>query len=133
MENNKDIFKSIRFLFATPLYEGYYNYCLDDFDTMNLIDKTGLKELLVKIGCRDFIQTNYYIDRNYPIYFDVKTKKYRKFETPTVTKEDVEKLIKEELITENRKEKSPYEIFFGKDSRFFEKDIYSERLKEWQS
>ena len=60
-------------------------------------------------------------------------KKYRKFETPTETKEDAEELIKEELKMENKKEKSPYEIFFGKDSRFFEKDIYSERLKEWQS
>ena len=125
---NIDAFNSVNYLFAKPYYEGHYYYALDDLNSMMMIDKDSLRHLLVKLGCGDFINTNYLLDRNLPFFYDVKKKQLKKFKTTNsnVTREDLADYIQNELkISFDEKEiKTPYEKFFGKDSDFYKNNFY---------
>lgn len=132
-DSQNELFNSVNFLFAKPQFQGHYIYALDDLETMSLISKDDLKSLLCKLRCGDFNKINYLLDRNLPIFFDVKEKKIKEFEiNDTLTKDDINKFIKEEL-NENLKPKeiSNYEIYFGKNSNFY-KNNFIERLNIWQ-
>ena len=134
---NIEIFNSVNYLFAKPYYQGHYYYALDNLETMSVIDKDSLKELLLKLGCGNFIKLIHLMDRNLPFFYDVKKKQLMEFQETNsdITKEDLKNFIVEELkesINENNN-KSPYETFFGKDSDFYKTDIYTERLRAWQS
>lgn len=138
MENNIDVFNSVNYLFAKPYCQGYYYYALDDLDTMSVIDKDSLKNLLIKLGCGNFIKIDYLMDRNFPFFFDVKKKELLEFQETNseINKEDLIKHIHEELkanINQNNN-KSPYERFFGKDSDFYKQNIYDTmENNKWQS
>ena len=134
---NIEIFNSVNYLFAKPYYQGHYYYALDNLETMSVIDKDSLKELLLKLGCGNFIKLIHLMDRNLPFFYDVKKKELLEFQETNsdITREDLKNFIVEELkesINENNN-KSPYETFFGKDSDFYKTDIYTERLRAWQS
>lgn len=134
---NIEVFNSVNYLFAKPYYQGHYYYTLDNLETMSVIDKNSLKELLYKLGCGNFIKITHLMDRNLPFFYDVKKKQLMEFQETNsdITREDLKNFIVEELkesINKNNN-KSPYETFFGKDSDFYKTDIYTERLKAWQS
>ena len=77
METEKqpnELFNSVEFLFAKPYYQGYYMYSLDNLESMSVIDKDSLRQLLVQLKCYDFMRTNYLLDRNLPIFFNAKEK-----------------------------------------------------------
>lgn len=134
---NIEIFNSVNYLFAKPYYQGYYYYTLDNLETMSVIDKDSLKELLLKLGCGNFIKLIHLMDRNLPFFYDVKKKELLEFQETNsdITREDLKNFIVEELKESAYKDniKSPYETFFGKDSDFYKTDIYTERLRAWQS
>lgn len=134
---NIEIFNSVNYLFAKPYYQGHYYYALDNLETMSVIDKDSLKELLLKLGCGNFIKLIHLMDRNLPFFYDVKKKELLEFQETNsdITREDLKNFIVEELKESSYKDniKSPYEIFFGKDSNFYKTDIYTERLRAWQS
>ena len=140
MENenlNIDTFNSVNFLFARPAYEGYYYYALDDIHNMQIIDKTSLRHLLVKLQCGDFAKTNYLLDRNFPFFYDVKKKELLEFQETNseITREDLTNYIHEELSIKSNIEhqKSSYERFFGKDSNFYKNNIYQINEENKQS
>lgn len=132
-------FNSVNFLFAKPAYEGHYYYALDDIHNMQIIDKTSLRQLLVKLQCGDFLKTNYLLDRNFPLFYDVKKKQLLEFQetNSNITREDLTNYIHEELSIKSNIEnqKSQYERFFGKDSDFYKNNFYQineENRKLWQ-
>lgn len=132
-------FNSVNFLFAKPAYEGHYYYALDDIHNMQIIDKTSLRQLLVKLQCGDFLKTNYLLDRNFPLFYDVKKKQLLEFQetNSNITREDLTNYIHEELSIKSNIEnqKSQYERFFGKDSDFYKNNFYQineENKKLWQ-
>lgn len=126
METNA--FNSVNFLFAKPVYEGHYCYAIDDVNDMQIIDKDSLKNLLIKLGCGDFIKINFLFSRNFPFFFDVKKKKLLEFQETNsdITKKDLNDFFIKELNANSFKknDKSSYEIFFGKDSNFYKQNFY---------
>lgn len=135
MENKKEnnMLSSVKFLFGKPSHQGYYFYCLDDLDSMQIIDKESLKNLLLKLGCMDFIKTNYYLDRNMIIFYDCKEKKYKEFKESDLNKDELSKMIYDELKENTiQTNKSVYESLFGKDSTFYQTN-FAERLNIWRS
>ena len=83
METEKqpnELFNSVEFLFAKPCYQGHYMYALDDLESMSIIDKDSLKQLLIQLKCYDFVRTNYLLDRNLPIFFNAKEKRIEEFD-----------------------------------------------------
>ena len=138
MENtNIDSFNSINFLFAKPYSQGFYCYALDDLDTMSMIDKDSLRNLVIKLGCGNFIRLNHLMDRNFPFYFDVKKKELLEFQETNsdIGREELSKYIHEELkISAVPTQKSPYERFFGEDSDFYKQNFYETmENNKWQS
>ena len=125
-----EVFNSVEFLFAKPYYQGHYMYALDNLESMSVIDKDSLRNLLVQLKCYDFIRTNYLLDRNLPIFFNAKEKRLEEFEdTSELTKEDIQKMIHDELnINAVPQQKSNYERFFGKDSKLYRQNFNEEML-----
>ena len=79
-ENSQnELLNSVEFLFAKPCFQGHYMYAMDDLDSMSVIDKDSLKNLLVQLKCYDFVKTNYLLDRNLPLFFNAKEKKIEEF------------------------------------------------------
>lgn len=119
-----DIINSVKFLFAKPYSEGYYVYSIDDLDSLILIEKSELKEILYKLNCRDFQKINYIMDRNFPLFFDAEKKKIVEFEK---FNDSVNETVKNEIL-ENLKIKpkntSVYENFFGKNSNVYKLNFY---------
>ena len=115
MENNEMI-NSVKFLFAKPYYQGIYLYSMDDLDNMIPIDKNELKELLIKLKCLDFIKINYLLDRNFPLFFDIKNKKIREFKKINdINESDIRNsLIEQMKETTVLNEESNYEKFCEK-------------------
>lgn len=133
METEKqpnELFNSVEFLFAKPYYQGHYMYALDNLESMSVIDKDSLRQLLVQLKCYDFIRTNYLLDRNLPIFFNAKEKKIEEFEDiGELTKEDIQKMICNELVINAvPQQKSNYERFFGKDSKLYQQNFNGEML-----
>lgn len=131
--NNTDIFNSAEFLFAKPYSQNFYAYTIDNLNELSLIDKNSLKNLLIKIKCYDFIKTNYLLNRNLPLFFDIKNKKLLEFQITSLEKQDVADILKNELSVKQENEKSIYEIIFGKNSTFYKQNIYDKELKIWES
>jgi hypothetical protein len=122
-----NLFNSVNYLFATPAYEGYYQYALDDLNSMSLIDKDSLKQLLLKLGCYNFIKVNDLLNCNFPIFYDVKKKELKEFEMNSyLTKDDLRNYILDELKDGLKQEtKSSYEYYFGNDSNFYKNNFYN--------
>lgn len=142
METNDikiDAFNSVNYLFARPAYQGHYYYAIDDINTNQIIDKDSLRQLLVRLQCRNFIRLNYLMDRNFPFFYDVKNKELQEFEETNsdITREDLRNYIHEELnVNMNQQNnQSNYERFFGNNSDFYKNNIYDFINKEnelWQ-
>lgn len=119
-----DIINSVKFLFAKPYSEGYYVYSIDDLDSLILIEKSELKEILYKLNCRDFQKINYIMDRNFPLFFDAEKKKIVEFEK---FNDSVNETVRNEIL-ENLKIKpkntSVYENFFGENSNAYKLNFY---------
>lgn len=133
METEKqpnELFNSVEFLFAKPYYQGHYMYALDNLESMSVIDKDSLRQLLVQLKCYDFMRTNYLLDRNLPIFFNAKEKRIEEFEDiGELTKEDIRKMICNELVINAvPQQKSNYERFFGQDSKLYQKNFNEEML-----
>lgn len=134
MENmdNIDTFNSVNYLFGKPAYIGHYYFALDDISNLSIIDKDSLRGLLLKLGCKDFMRINYLLDRNLPLFFDVKKNKLKEFEeTSEISKEEVDAIIRQDL-TENlikQNNISAYEKFFGKDSDFYKQTFTKDLFK----
>lgn len=140
MENEKlncDVFNSVKFLFAKPSHQGHYVYAIDDVKNLQIIDKDSLRNLLIKLKCGDFIKINYLLDRNFPFFYYTKTKELLEFQETNseITKKDLTNFIHEELSIKSNIEnqKSPYEIFFGKESDFYKQNFYDMENSLWQS
>ncbi len=133
METEKqpnELFNSVEFLFAKPYYQGHYMYALDNLESMSVIDKDSLRQLLVQLKCYDFIRTNYLLDRNLPIFFNAKEKRIEEFEDiGELDSATIKKMIHEELaINAIPQQKSNYERFFGKDSKLYQQNFNEEML-----
>lgn len=133
METEKqpnELFNSVEFLFAKPCYQGYYMYALDNLESMSVIDKDSLRQLLIQLKCYDFVRTNYLLDRNLPIFFNAKEKRIEEFED--INESDsatIKKMIHEELaVNAIPQQKSNYERFFGKDSKLYQQNFNEEML-----
>ncbi len=128
-QENEQLFNSVEFLFAKPCYQGHYMYALDNLESMSVIDKDSLKQLLVQLKCYDFMRTNYLLDRNLPIFFNAKEKRIEEFEDiGELDSATIKKMLHEELaINAIPQEKSNYERFFGQDSKFY-KQTFEEML-----
>lgn len=133
METEKqpnELFNSVEFLFAKPCYQGHYMYALDDLESMSVIDKDSLKQLLIQLKCYDFVRTNYLLNRNLPIFFNAKEKRIEEFEDINeLDSATIKKMIHEELaINAIPQQKSNYERFFGKDSKLYQQNFNEEML-----
>ena len=133
METEKqpnELFNSVEFLFAKPCYQGHYMYALDDLESMSIIDKDSLKQLLIQLKCYDFVRTNYLLDRNLPIFFNAKEKRIEEFEDINeLDSATIKKMIHEELaVNAIPQQKSNYERFFGKDSKLYKQNFNEEML-----
>ena len=133
METEKqpnELFNSVEFLFAKPCYQGHYMYALDDLESMSIIDKDSLKQLLIQLKCYDFVRTNYLLNRNLPIFFNAKEKRIEEFEDINeLDSATIKKMIHEELaINAIPQQKSNYERFFGKDSKLYQQNFNEEML-----
>lgn len=134
MEQEKiqnEVFNSVEFLFAKPCYQGYYMYALDDLDSMSIIDKDSLRKLLLQLKCYNFIKMNYLLDRNLPMFFNAKEKRFEDFEDiGELDKETLTKILHEELNLNamQQNNQTNYERFFGKDSDFYKQNFYKEML-----
>jgi hypothetical protein len=133
METEKqpnELFNSVEFLFAKRYYQGHYMYALDNLESMSVIDKDSLRQLLVQLKCYDFMRTNYLLDRNLPIFFNAKEKRIEEFEDiGELDSATIKKMIHEELtINAIPRQKSNYERFFGKDSKLYQQNFNEEML-----
>ena len=133
METEKqpnELFNSVEFLFANPCYQGHYMYALDNLESMSVIDKDSLRQLLVQLKCYDFVRTNYLLDRNLPIFFNAKEKRIEEFEDINeLDSATIKKMIHEELaVNAIPQQKSNYERFFGKDSKLYQQNFNEEML-----
>lgn len=133
METEKqpnELFNSVEFLFAKPCYQGHYMYALDDLESMSIIDKDSLKQLLIQLKCYDFVRMNYLLDRNLPIFFNAKEKRIEEFEDINeLDSAAIKKMIHEELaVNAIPQQKSNYERFFGKDSKLYQQNFNEEML-----
>ena len=133
METEKqpnELFNSVEFLCAKPCYQGHYMYALDDLESMSIIDKDSLKQLLIQLKCYDFVRTNYLLDRNLPIFFNAKEKRIEEFEDINeLDSATIKKMIHEELaVNAIPQQKSNYERFFGKDSKLYKQNFNEEML-----
>ena len=133
METEKqpnELFNSVEFLFAKPCYQGLYMYALDDLESMSIIDKDSLKQLLIQLKCYDFVRMNYLLDRNLPIFFNAKEKRIEEFEDINeLDSATIKKMIHEELaVNAIPQQKSNYERFFGKDSKLYQQNFNEEML-----
>ena len=129
-ENSQnELFNSVEFLFAKPCFQGHYMYAMDDLDSMSVIDKDSLKNLLVQLKCYDFIKTNYLLDRNLPLFFNAKEKRFEDFQDINeLDEKTLKKMLHEELNSNSKpQERTVYERFFGKDSDFY-KNNFEEML-----
>ena len=116
METEKqpnELFNSVEFLFAKPCYQGHYMYALDNLESMSVIDKDSLRQLLIQLKCYDFVRTNYLLDRNLPIFFNAKEKRIEEFEDINeLDSATIKKMIHEELaVNAIPQQKSNYERF----------------------
>ena len=128
METEKqpnELFNSVEFLFAKPCYQGHYMYALDNLESMSVIDKDSLRQLLIQLKCCDFVRTNYLLDRNLPIFFNAKEKRIEEFEDINeLDSATIKKMIHEELaVNAIPQQKSNYERFFGKDSKLYQQNF----------
>ena len=133
METEKqpnELFNSVEFLFAKPCYQGHYMYALDNLESMSVIDKDSLRQLLVRLKCYDFVRTNYLLNRNLPIFFNAKEKRIEEFEDINeLDSATIKKMIHEELaVNAIPQQKSNYERFFGKDSKLYQQNFNEEML-----
>lgn len=133
METEKqpnELFNSVEFLFAKPCYQGHYMYALDDLESMSVIDKDSLRQLLIQLKCYDFVRMNYLLDRNLPIFFNAKEKRIEEFEDINeLDSATIKKMIHEELaVNAIPQQKSNYERFFGKDSKLYQQNFNEEML-----
>ena len=133
METEKqpnELFNSVEFLFAKPCYQGHSMYALDNLESMSVIDKDSLRQLLVQLKCYDFVQTNYLLDRNLPIFFNAKEKRIEEFEDINeLDSATIKKMIHEELaVNAIPQQKSDYERFFGTDSKLYQQNFNEEML-----
>ena len=133
METEKqpnELFNSVEFLFAKPCYQGHYMYALDNLESMSVIDKDSLRQLLIQLKCCDFVRTNYLLDRNLPIFFNGKEKRIEEFEDINeLDSATIKKMIHEELaVNAIPQQKSNYERFFGKDSKLYQQNFNEEML-----
>ena len=105
-------------------------YALDDLESMSVIDKDSLKQLLIQLKCYDFVRTNYLLNRNLPIFFNAKEKRIEEFEDINeLDSATIKKMIHEELaINAIPQQKSNYERFFGKDSKLYQQNFNEEML-----
>ena len=129
---NQNALNSVKFLFAKPYSEGHYLYSLDDLESLSIIDKDSLRELLIKLECRDFIKMNELLDRNFPLFFDAKQKKLMEFQSSNpITKKDIsDNLMSQMKENYNSKTQSKYEMFFGKDSDFYKQNFNEDLFKK---
>lgn len=129
-KQSNELFNSVEFLFAKPYYQGHYMYALDNLESMSVIDKDSLRQLLVQLKCYDFMRTNYLLDRNLPIFFNAKEKRIEEFEdVGELDSATIKKIIHEELaINAIPQQKSNYERFFGKDSKLYQQNFNEEML-----
>ena len=129
-KQSNELFNSVEFLFAKPCYQGHYMYALDNLESMSVIDKDSLRQLLLQLKCYDFVRTNYLLDRNLPIFFNAKEKRIEEFEDINeLDSATIKKVIHEELaINAIPQQKSNYERFFGKDSKLYQQNFNEEML-----
>ena len=105
-------------------------YALDNLESMSVIDKDSLRQLLLQLKCYDFVRTNYLLDRNLPIFFNAKEKRIEEFEdVGELDYATIKKMIHEELaVNAIPQQKSNYERFFGKDSKLYQQNFNKEML-----
>ena len=105
-------------------------YALDNLESMSVIDKDSLRQLLIQLKCYDFVRTNYLLDRNLPIFFNAKEKRIEEFEDINeLDSATIKKMIHEELaVNAIPQQKSNYERFFGKDSKLYQQNFNEEML-----
>lgn len=129
-KQSNELFNSVEFLFAKPCYQGHYMYALDNLESMSVIDKDSLRQLLIQLKCYDFVRTNYLLDRNLPIFFNAKEKRIEEFEDINeLDSATIKKMIHEELaVNAIPQQKSNYERFFGKDSKLYQQNFNEEML-----
>ena len=129
-KQSNELFNSVEFLFAKPCYQGHYMYALDNLESMSVIDKDSLRQLLIQLKCYDFVRTNYLLDRNLPIFFNAKEKRIEEFEDINeLDSATIKKMIHEELaVNAIPQQKSNYERFFGKDSKLYKQNFNEEML-----
>ena len=129
-KQSNELFNSVEFLFAKPCYQGHYMYALDNLESMSVIDKYSLRQLLIQLKCYDFVRTNYLLDRNLPIFFNAKEKRIEEFEDINeLNSATIKKMIHEELaVNAIPQQKSNYERFFGKDSKLYKQNFNEEML-----
>ena len=129
-KQSNELFNSVEFLFAKPCYQGHYMYALDNLESMSVIDKDSLRQLLIQLKCYDFVRTNYLLNRNLPIFFNAKEKRIEEFEDINeLDSATIKKMIHEELaVNAIPQQKSNYERFFGKDSKLYQQNFNEEML-----
>ena len=129
-KQSNELFNSVEFLFAKPCYQGHYMYALDNLESMSVIDKDSLRQLLIQLKCYDFVRMNYLLDRNLPIFFNAKEKRIEEFEDINeLDSATIKKMIHEELaVNAIPQQKSNYERFFGKDSKLYQQNFNEEML-----
>ena len=129
-QQNEQLFNSVEFLFAKPCYQGHYMYALDNLESMSVIDKDSLRQLLIQLKCYNFVKINYILDRNLPIFFNAKEKRIEDFEeVGELDAETLRKMLHEELkINAISQQKTNYERFFGEDSQFYKQNFNEEIL-----
>ena len=105
-------------------------YALDNLESMSVIDKDSLRQLLIQLKCYDFVRTNYLLNRNLPIFFNAKEKRIEEFEDINeLDSATIKKMIHEELaVNAIPQQKSNYERFFGKDSKLYQQNFNEEML-----
>lgn len=125
MENtSSEILNSVKFLFAKPYSEGFYEYAVDNLNDLMIIDKDSLKQTLLKLKCMNFTKVNYLMDRNFPFLYDIKNKKIMEFEANELNENEVHKMILDEISLNSKpKEISTFEKFFGEDSNFYKQNF----------
>ena len=129
-KQSNELFNSVEFLFAKPCYQGHYMYALDNLESMSVIDKDSLRQLLIQLKCYDFVRMNYLLDRNLPIFFNAKEKRIEEFEDINeLDSATIKKMIHKELaVNAIPQQKSNYERFFGKDSKLYQQNFNEEML-----
>lgn len=88
--------------------------------------------MIIDMKCKNYEKLEFLLSRNFPFLYNNFEKQIYEFETieDDLTKEDLHKMMIDEMRESKFEEKSIYDNTFG--CNFFRKDIYGE-LNLWRS